>query len=86
MARTSISRTVVKTICNVIYIDSENERKETEISFYGDYDMEHANPVVMRLLKAKGAIITDIRHESFYGTMSLEKFAKYCEHTNEKDW
>lgn len=86
MARKSFARTVVQTICEVTYIDQNNDRKSTEVTLYGDYDLEHAQRPAIRELNAKGGIVTSIKHTSFYGTMSMERFAKLCEKTNYKEW
>lgn len=86
MARTTFGRTVVQTICDVTYIDQDNERKKEEILLYGDYDIGTAQRAAIKKLNAKGGIVQHVRHKSFYGSMSIEKFAEYCDKKNFKEW
>ena len=86
MARLKIARTVVKTFCECQYIGQNNDKQEAEIVLYGDYDIETAQRACKKVLNAKGCIVTNVKHESFYGSMSLEKFANECEKTNHKEW
>lgn len=86
MARTTFARTVVKTICDVKYIDRNNEEKSAEVVLFGDYDMETAQKPAVKKLNAKGGVVTAVRHESFYGKMNIEKFAEMCDKTNYEEW
>ena len=86
MARTTFARTVVQTICEVDYIDQNNDRKQTEVILYGDYDMETAQKPAVKKLNAKGGVVTRIKHRSFYGSMSIEDFAQNCSKKNFKEW
>ena len=86
MARTSFGRTVIKTICEVTYYNAENEKKHTQVEFYGNYDIEAAIKPVSEVLGTSRFIIESIKHKSFYGRMTFEDFAKVCEKTNEKEW
>ena len=86
MARTTFARTVVQTICEVKYIDQDNEPQTAEVTLFGDYDIEGAQRPAVRALKAKGGVVLEVRHKSFYGTMSIEEFAKNCKKKNEKEW
>ena len=86
MARTSFGRTVIKTICEVRYYDSDNEKQTTEIELYGDYDYDTARKPLCSILGTTRLIVENIRHKSFYGKMTFEDFAKVCEKSNEKEW
>lgn len=86
MARTSIARTVVKTICEVKVVDSENNINARTVVVFGDYDIDKAQRAVRKQLKNERVLVESIRHESFYGTMSLEKFAENCTKKNYKEW
>ena len=86
MARTTFARTVVQTICEVDYIDQNNDRKQTEVILYGDYDMETAQKPAVKKLNAKGGVVTHIKYRSFYGSMSIEDFAQNCSKKNFKEW
>ena len=86
MARNSFSRTVVKTICDVRYIDQNNEQRQTTITLFGDYDLQHAQRPCIRALNAKGGIVEKIKHQSYYGTMTMQEFDKYCVKTNQKEY
>ena len=87
MARKTFSRTVVKTICEVDFVDKNNETPTNEtVELYGDYNISAAHRAVLEKLDALGVIITSIRHESFFGSMSIELFARYCEKKNYKEW
>lgn len=86
LARTTFSRTVVQTICEVTYIDVNNDKKNTTVTLYGDYDMETSQKAAIKKLQAKGGVVTSIKHKSFYGSMGIEDFAKYCSKKNFKEW
>lgn len=86
MARTTFARTVVQTICEVKYIDQNNNTIEDTITLYGDYDLGTAQRAAIKKLNAKGGIVTNVRHKSFYGSMNIEMFAKYCDKSNFKEW
>lgn len=86
MARTSISRTVVKTICEVKIVDKNNDIHEDTIVVFGDYDIDGAQRAVRKKLKNERVLVESIRHESFYGTMTLEDFANNCTQKNRKEW
>lgn len=86
MARTSIARTVIKTICEVQYVDDNNDTKEAVVEVYGDYDINSAQNAVRKKLNNNRLIVERVRHESFYGKMTLEKFAQECEKSNRKEW
>lgn len=86
MARTSISRTVVKTICEVKIVDKNNDIHEDTIVVFGDYDIDGAQRAVRKKLKNERVLVESIRHESFYGTMTLENFANNCTKKNRKEW
>lgn len=86
MARTTFARTVVQTICEVRYIDQNNNEQNDTITLYGDYDLGTAQRAAIKKLNAKGGIVTSVKHKSFYGSMNIEKFAEYCEKTNFKEW
>lgn len=86
MARTSFARTVVITHCDVRYVDENNNVNKTEIDLFGDYDIVTAQGAAKRALNAKGAIVENISHTSYYGRMSLQEFDKHCEKTNVKEW
>ena len=86
MARTSFSRTVVKTICDVRYVDTNNDIQKTTVILWGNYDIDHAYTPCQRKLGAKGIIIDSIKHESYYGTQTLQEFDKHCTKTDYKEW
>ena len=77
MARTTFSRTVVMTHCEVTYIDQDNEKKKGTVILYGDYDIETAQRPAIKKLGAKGGIVEEVHHTSFYGSMNIEQFAKH---------
>ena len=86
MARTSISRTVVRTICEVKVVDENNNINAQTVVVFGDYDIDKAQRAVRKQLKNERVLVESIRHESFYGTMSLEDFANNCTKKNRKEW
>lgn len=86
MARTTFGRTVVKTICDVRYVDSENDVQTTTVTLWGNYDKDHAYNPCRRKLNTKGLIIDEVRHQSYYGKMHLSVYDKYCEKENYKEW
>lgn len=86
MARTTFSRTVVQTICEVTYIDQNNDEQKGEVVLFGDYDIGTAQRAAIRKLNAKGAVVHSVRHKSFYGSMDIESFAEHCDKKNYKEW
>lgn len=86
MARTSISRTVIKTICEVKIVDENNDILQREIVVFGDYDIDGAQRAVRKKLKNERILVEAVKHESFYGTMPLEDFANNCTKKNRKEW
>ena len=86
MARTTFSRTVVKTICEVTFIDQNNDEKNTTVELFGDYDLQHAQRPAIKALNARGGVVRKVKHKSYYGSMSLESFDKHCEKKNFKEW
>ena len=86
MARTSFSRTVVKTHCDVRYVDQNNDIQTKHVMLFGNYDENTAYNACKKALNAKGVIIDRITHESYYGTMSLESFDKNCDKKQYKEW
>lgn len=86
MARTTFARTVVKTICKVRYVDQFNNVLNAETEMFGDYNEDTAYNACKRALNAKGVIIDEIKHKSYYGKMPLVDFDKYCEKSDYKEW
>ena len=86
MARTTFARTVIITKCKTKYVDQNNQIHEEWIEIYGDYDLEHAQRAVKRKLNAKGVLVEKVKHKSFYGKISFEKFAELCEKSDYKEW
>lgn len=86
MARTSISRTIVETYCEVRYIDQNNAEQRAEVKLFGDYDITKAQRPAIKALNAKGGVVLKVRHKSYYASMSLEEFAKHSVKTNYKEW
>lgn len=86
MARTSFSRTVIRTICEVAYADENNDLHDTEVKLWGDYGVDDAERAVRKQTGLSRVLVKNVRHESFYGTMSLEQFAEHCEKKNFKEW
>ena len=86
MARLTFGRTVTTTICDVDYIDQNNDKQHAIVELFGDYDMISATTPCKKALNAKGCIVTDVKHKSFYGKMSIEQFAELCEKSNEQEW
>lgn len=86
MARTTFSRTVVITHCEGEYVNENEDIIPFKINLYGDYDINTVQNAAKRKLKTKGLIVQKISHESFYGSMNIEEFAKHCEKSNRKEW
>lgn len=86
MARTTFSRTVVQTICEVTYIDQNNDKKDGTVTLFGEYDLAHAQKPAIKKLNAKGGIVTHVKYRSFYGSMGIEQFAEHCNKKNYKEW
>ena len=74
------------TYCNVMYIDENNDKKEEQVLLFGDYDISTAQNAALKKLNAKGGVVTEVFHSSFYGTMSLEEFANHCTKKDFKEW
>lgn len=86
MARTSFARTVIITYCETTYFDQQNTMHKDTVKLYGDYDIDSAQNAVKKKLNAKGALVTSVSHKSFYGSMPIETFAKYCDKRDYKEW
>ena len=86
MARTTFSRTIVQTICEVKYIDQNNEQQDSTVILYGDYDIKTAQRAAIKKLNAKGGVVLSVKHISFYGSMTIETFAQNCDKRYFKEW
>lgn len=86
MARLSIGRTIVTTICEVKYFDENNDLQNATVELLGDYNIETAQRAAIKKLKARGGIVKSIKHKSFYGVMSIEEFAQRCKKSRTKEW
>lgn len=86
MARTSFSRTVIKTYCSTIWFDQSNIKHEDTVVLFGDYDLTSAQNAVKNKLNARGALVQSVSHKSYYGTVTIEKFDKICEKKDFKEW
>ena len=86
MARTSFSRTLVKTRCKVRYVDENNKVREADITLFGDYNMDNVHGPAKRMLNAKAATVEEISHTSYYGTITYEQFDEIATKTNFKEW
>lgn len=86
MARTTFSRTITETICEVKYIDEHNDIKTGEVVLYADYDINGAQNAARRKLKNSRLLVEKVRHKSYYGSMTTEQFAKSCTKSNLKEW
>ena len=86
MARTTFARTVVKTHCKVHYIDQNNDEQTTTVTLLGDYDLTTAQKAAIKQLNAKGGVVLSITHSSYYGSMSIQDFDKYCFKKDFKEW
>lgn len=87
MARNSFGRTVIMTICEVRYVDENNEVQKGTVTVYGNYNLNSAQNAARKALNNNRVIVESVKHKSFYGTISMESFAKNCESiTNEKEW
>lgn len=85
--RLTFSRTIVKTYCEVTYIDQNNDKQTVhDLELLGDYDLATAQKPAIKKLNARGGVVTAIRHTSYYGTITIEDFDKYCTKTNHKEW
>ena len=84
--RATFARTVVITYCEVQYIDQNNNVHKDTVKLFGNHTLETAQNAARKKLNAKGCIVESVRHKSFYGKMSIEQFAKYCEKSDEKEW
>jgi hypothetical protein len=86
MARTTFSRTVVKTICDVSYFDQQNTLQHGEVELFGDYDKETAQRPALKKLNAKGGVVNKVKHTSYYGSMGIQEFDKHCTKKDFKEW
>ncbi len=86
MARTTFSRTVVKTYCETIWFDQNNVKHEDTIMLFGDYDLASAQNAVKKKLNARGALVQKVSHKSYFGSVTLERFDKVCEKKDFKEW
>ena len=86
MARTSFSRTVVKTYCETIWFDQNNVKHEDTVVLFGDYDLTSAQNAVKKKLNARGALVQKVSHKSYFGTVTIERFDKICEKKDFKEW
>ena len=86
MARTTFARTVVKTHCEVHYIDQNNEEQNATVTLFGDYDLNTAQRPAIKQLKAKGGVVLSVSHSSYYGKMSIQDFDKNCSKSDYKEW
>lgn len=86
MARTTFARTVVKTHCEVHYIDQNNDEKNATVTLFGDYDLNTAQRPAIKQLNAKGGVVLSVSHSSYYGSMSIQDFDKYSTKKDFKEW
>lgn len=86
MAKTSFARTVVKTICEVKYVDENNDVQNATIELYGDYNIDGAQNAARKKLENNRLVVAKVTHKSYYGKMSMQDFEKYCEKANFKEW
>lgn len=86
MARTTFARTVVKTHCKVHYIDQNNDEQNTTVTLFGDYDINTAQRPAIKQLNAKGGVVLEVSHSSYYGSMSIQEFDKNCSKRDFKEW
>ena len=86
MARTSFARTVVKTYCDAIWFDKDNNKREGTIMLFGDYDLTTAQNAVKHQLGARGCLVQEVRHKSYFGTVTFEQFDEICTKKNFKEW
>lgn len=88
MARTSFGRTVTRTICDVRYVDENNNICSATITLYGNYNMDSVQNAARKAMNNNRAAVKSIKHESFYGIISMEDFCKHCTVKEEtrKEW
>lgn len=87
MARGTFGRTVVKTFCEVRYVDENNDVKDGEVLLWGDYDIFGAQNAARKRTGNKRLVVKAVRHESFYGVISLEDFEANCSVIRDrKEW
>lgn len=86
MARLTIGRTIVQTICDVNFFDHNNELQHATVELYGNYTIDDALKPALKALDAKGGVVTEVKHRSFYGTMAFKEFAENCDKKNYKEW
>ena len=86
MARTTFARTVITTICEVKYVDENNDVKTATIELLGEYDLDRAQNAAKKKMGNKRLLVEKVSYKSFYGTMSIEKFVENCEKSKFKEW
>lgn len=86
MARNSFARTVVKTICEVKFVDENNDVQSTTVEIFGNYTIDGAQNAARKTLKNNRLIVESVKHTSYYGKMTLEQFDQICEKSNFKEW
>jgi hypothetical protein len=86
MARLSFGRTVIQTVCEVMYYNENNEKRNATVTVYGNYNMDNVIKPISEQLGTKRFVVETIKHKSFYGKITLDDFAKHCQKTNEKEW
>lgn len=86
MARLTFARTIVKTKCETVWFDQNNIKHTDTVVLFGDYDLQTAQSAVKKKLNAKGALVTEVSHMSYYGSVSVEKFDKICDKKDFKEW
>ena len=67
-------------------MDENNNINAQTVVVFGDYDIDKAQRAVRKQLRNERVLVESIRHESFYGTMTLEDFANNCTKKNRKEW
>lgn len=86
MARETIARTIYETICEVEFVDKNNNTKTGTLTLYGNYDVYGALNPARRKMGTKRLIVKSVSHRSYYAKMSFEKFANLSEKENVKEW
>ena len=87
MARNSFGRTVVETHCEVKYIDENNDVQREKVVLFGNYTLESAQNAARKAMKNNRVLVEKVSHKSYYGVISMEKFAENCDSiTNVKEW
>lgn len=87
MARTSIGRRIVKTLCRTDYFDLDNNEHTDEIiEVWGDYDLEHAQAAVSKQLGVTRLLVKEVRHKSWYCTQSYAEFFANSQKSDYKEY